>query len=205
MGTTSKDARCKTCDEFLTECSGHFGHLRLTLPVFHQGYFKAIIACLACICKSCSRLLLSPEERSAAIAYFRKVQEAFASSLHSKRRRARKLVFHCASWKCSKAGKSVSKMKCEGCRTRVIATNPIPGCVAVRFPGNKKSFDCHITSVRRLRPPKRPMRRCLRAHAPRGRSTSLSRPHLQATAAAAALERGHGRTSPDCLLVNARR
>jgi len=75
MGTTSKDARCKTCDEFLTECSGHFGHLRLTLPVFHQGYFKAIIACLACICKSCSRLLLSPEERSAAIAYFRKVQD----------------------------------------------------------------------------------------------------------------------------------
>ena len=43
-------------------------------------------------------------------------------------------------------------------------------CVAVRFPGNKKSFDCHITSVRRLRPPKRPTRRCMRAHAPRGPS-----------------------------------
>ena len=75
MGTTNKDSRCKTCDEFLTECSGHFGQLRLTLPVFHQGYFKAIIACLACVCKSCSRLLLPPEEQAAALLYFRKIQD----------------------------------------------------------------------------------------------------------------------------------
>ena len=67
-------------------------------------------------------------------------------------------------------------------------------CVAVRFPGNKRNVDCYITSVRRLRPPKRPTRRCLRAHAPRGPSTSLDRPHephLQATAASVALEMGH--------------
>jgi len=63
MGTTNKDSKCKTCDEFLTECAGHFGHLRLTLPVFHQGYFKAIIACLACICKTCNRILLTPDEQ----------------------------------------------------------------------------------------------------------------------------------------------
>ena len=75
MGTTNKDSKCKTCDEFLTECSGHFGHLQLTLPVFHQGYFKAIIACLSCICKTCSRLLLPPDERAAALNYFRKVQD----------------------------------------------------------------------------------------------------------------------------------
>ena len=73
MGTTNKDSKCKTCDEYLTECSGHFGHLRLTLPVFHQGYFKAIIACLNCICKTCSRLLLSGDEKASTVAYFRKV------------------------------------------------------------------------------------------------------------------------------------
>lgn len=75
MGTTNKDSKCKTCDEFLTECSGHFGHLRLTLPVFHQGYFKAIIACLASICKSCSRLLLPPEDQAQALLYFRRIQD----------------------------------------------------------------------------------------------------------------------------------
>lgn len=75
MGTTNKDSKCKTCDEYLTECAGHFGHLRLTLPVFHQGYFKAIIACLACICKTCCRLLLSSEEQAQALLYFRRIQE----------------------------------------------------------------------------------------------------------------------------------
>ena len=64
MGTTSKDSKCKTCEADLTECSGHFGHLQLTLPVFHQGYFKAIIAVLNCVCKTCSRLLLPANQQA---------------------------------------------------------------------------------------------------------------------------------------------
>ena len=68
-------------------------------------------------------------------------------------------------------------------------------CVAVRFPGNKRNVDCYITSVRRLRRLSAPRdAACERTPAPRGPSTSLNRPHephLQATAAAAALEMGH--------------
>ncbi len=35
----------------LQSCVGHFGVVRLTLPVFHVGYFKAIITVLQNICK----------------------------------------------------------------------------------------------------------------------------------------------------------
>ncbi|KAJ1494612.1 hypothetical protein T484DRAFT_1764938 [Baffinella frigidus] len=74
LGTTDKSLMCATCGEPLQTCSGHFGFLRLTLPVFHQGYFKAIIAVLSCICKTCSRILLVPEEAASALAFMRRVQ-----------------------------------------------------------------------------------------------------------------------------------
>jgi len=49
--------------------------LQLTLPVFHQGYFKAIIAVLHCICKTCSRLLLPADQQVAHLQFFRRVQD----------------------------------------------------------------------------------------------------------------------------------
>ena len=78
-------------------------------------------------------------------------------------------------------------------------------CVAVRFPGNKTSFDGYVTSVRCPRPPKRPTRRCKRAHAPRGRSFLNPAPAASHCGGGSAVERGHGRTSPSLLLTNARR
>jgi DNA-directed RNA polymerase III subunit RPC1 len=63
MGTSHKIDPCKTCFEKLQECNGHFGHVKLILPVFHVGYFKKIISILQCICKDCSRLLLSELDR----------------------------------------------------------------------------------------------------------------------------------------------
>jgi DNA-directed RNA polymerase III subunit RPC1 len=47
----------------LQECSGHFGHVRLPLPVFHIGYLKYIQATLQNICKDCSKVLLQEPER----------------------------------------------------------------------------------------------------------------------------------------------
>ena len=82
--------------------------------------------------------------------------------------------------------------------------------VAVLFPGNNTHVNCYLTTVRRLRatpaatrPRMRPTRRCMRT--PRAGRPPSTRPQLQATAAAAALERATPRTSPLCLLVNARR
>jgi DNA-directed RNA polymerase III subunit RPC1 len=63
LGTSNKKADCLTCGEKLEGCPGHFGSLKLSLPVFHIGYVKQIQATLRMICKTCSRVLLEPEEK----------------------------------------------------------------------------------------------------------------------------------------------
>ena len=56
MGTTNKDSKCKTCDEFLTECAGHFGHLRLTMPVTLMSLCTH--TCTATVTRTCSANLV---------------------------------------------------------------------------------------------------------------------------------------------------
>lgn len=51
LGISDKNNLCHTCGEKLSECSGHFGYLNLELPVFHIGFFRAIIVILQNICK----------------------------------------------------------------------------------------------------------------------------------------------------------
>ncbi|KAI9768796.1 MAG: hypothetical protein M1840_004610 [Geoglossum simile] len=63
LGTSSKSGLCETCGESLQQCNGHFGHVRLSLPAFHIGYFKMIITILQEICKDCARVLLLETER----------------------------------------------------------------------------------------------------------------------------------------------
>eukprot|EP00644_Phytophthora_capsici_P003800 jgi/Phyca11/108224/e_gw1.15.640.1 len=63
LGVSNKKDTCETCHLKLTDCVGHFGYIQLELPVFHIGYFKAITEILQNICKSCSRVLLPPNER----------------------------------------------------------------------------------------------------------------------------------------------
>ena len=52
------------------------GYIRLMLPVFHIGYLKKTIAVLACICKTCSRVLLdeshTPDGALSYLSRFRK-------------------------------------------------------------------------------------------------------------------------------------
>ncbi|KAH3681299.1 hypothetical protein WICPIJ_007738, partial [Wickerhamomyces pijperi] len=58
MGVSSNATECGVCHGNLATCHGHFGHVKLSLPVFHVGYFKATIQMLQCICKSCGGVLL---------------------------------------------------------------------------------------------------------------------------------------------------
>jgi len=62
LGVIDPGLRCKTCDQKASECPGHFGHIELAKPVIHVGYTRLIRKLLRVTCKSCSRLLLSPEE-----------------------------------------------------------------------------------------------------------------------------------------------
>lgn len=63
LGTSSKFAKCNTCQESLQNCSGHFGYVKLPLPVLHIGYLRFVISILQNICKNCGRVLLEESDR----------------------------------------------------------------------------------------------------------------------------------------------
>lgn len=53
-----KDSVCDTCGQKMQECAGHWGYLKLVLPIFHIGYFRPVINILQEICKvSCIDIL----------------------------------------------------------------------------------------------------------------------------------------------------
>lgn len=72
MGISSNSNECSTCHGNLASCHGHFGHVRLALPVFHVGYFKAIIQILQCICKNCGHILLDEQTKRKFLADLRR-------------------------------------------------------------------------------------------------------------------------------------
>ena len=51
LGTSEKTDVCETCQEPIQDCVGHFGVIRLELPVFHIGYFRLMITILQNVCK----------------------------------------------------------------------------------------------------------------------------------------------------------
>lgn len=64
LGASKLVGLCKTCGQTFQECSGHWGYIPLYHPVFHIGYFKHLINLLYCICKTCSCILLSAEDKA---------------------------------------------------------------------------------------------------------------------------------------------
>jgi len=71
LGVSDKTSECGTCGKKLVECIGHFGHIKLELPVFHIGYYKAIQNVLQSICKVCGTVLVKPSERNRLILKMR--------------------------------------------------------------------------------------------------------------------------------------
>ncbi|ORY33097.1 putative DNA-directed RNA polymerase III largest subunit [Naematelia encephala] len=72
LGPNEKKQFCTTCGEDATRCVGHYGYIKLALPVFHIGYFRPTINMLSCICKTCARVLLPYEHRASLLARFRR-------------------------------------------------------------------------------------------------------------------------------------
>ena len=63
LGVNQKNIICPTCNKKLENCPGHFGFIRLNLPIFHIGFFKSI-EILKIICKNYSRVILNNEDRN---------------------------------------------------------------------------------------------------------------------------------------------
>lgn len=64
LGVCNRVDRCATCDQLTEDCVGHPGHIQLALPVFHAGYFITALRICRTICKRCSSVLLTPEEKA---------------------------------------------------------------------------------------------------------------------------------------------
>lgn len=51
QGPANKNCLCATCHGSFGNCPGHFGYLKLALPVYNVGYMSTIVDILKCICK----------------------------------------------------------------------------------------------------------------------------------------------------------
>lgn len=71
LGVSDKNSICQTCKRKLVDCAGHFGYIRLAMPVFHIGYLRHTLHLLQCVCKSCSRVLLENSDREIFLAKMR--------------------------------------------------------------------------------------------------------------------------------------
>ncbi|KAH6664075.1 putative DNA-directed RNA polymerase II subunit rpb1 [Halenospora varia] len=58
LGSIDRQFKCATCDQHMSECPGHFGHIELAKPVFHPGFIKKIKKLLEMVCHNCGRVLL---------------------------------------------------------------------------------------------------------------------------------------------------
>ncbi|KAJ0985807.1 hypothetical protein J5N97_004163 [Dioscorea zingiberensis] len=100
MGPANKLGVCSTCHGNFTECPGHFGFLKLTLPVLNVGYFNLILNVLKCICKRCGRILLSETEHKQFLKKMRNPKaEAIQKNAYMKNIRDR-----CKGPRCSNCG-----------------------------------------------------------------------------------------------------
>lgn len=60
---------------------GHFGHLKLGLPIYHIGFFKHLIQILKMVCKHCYNVLLPAKEIEAALGRLRRNEHNYITRL----------------------------------------------------------------------------------------------------------------------------
>ncbi|MEW5896095.1 MAG: DNA-directed RNA polymerase subunit A' [Nanoarchaeota archaeon] len=75
LGVIDPGLRCKTCNQKLKECPGHFGYIELARPVIHIKFVRQIFELLKSTCKSCGRILVPEEKLKRYIAAADKSEE----------------------------------------------------------------------------------------------------------------------------------
>ena len=61
MGVLDNGKICRTCGQTNHGCPGHFGHYRLTRPVYYIQFLPMIMNVLKCICIRCSKLRIDKD------------------------------------------------------------------------------------------------------------------------------------------------
>ncbi|KPI37528.1 DNA-directed RNA polymerase II subunit RPB1 [Cyphellophora attinorum] len=76
LGTIDRNFKCATCEEDQVECPGHFGVIKLAVPVYHHGFLKQVKKILETVCHNCGKIKAVEDE-------------AFRSALRIRSRKAR--------------------------------------------------------------------------------------------------------------------
>jgi DNA-directed RNA polymerase III subunit RPC1 len=120
LGISDKKSFCGTCNQKLAECAGHYGYIRLELPVFHIGYFKHIVTILQNICKTCSRVMLPPDRRKKMLMQMR----------HPNADVLKKIALH---KKITDDCKKVKDHQCPYCKAINGVVKKVPGAPALKI------------------------------------------------------------------------
>ncbi|EGR30247.1 hypothetical protein IMG5_137010, partial [Ichthyophthirius multifiliis] len=101
MGLSMREnnQKCQTCQMDMIDCPGHFGYIKLVLPIFHVGFFTEIINILQCICKNCGEILLNIDEK---LACKKRMQRA----INEKNYQLRMLIYTKMRKECKKGANS---------------------------------------------------------------------------------------------------
>lgn len=77
---------------------GHFGHIDLAKPVYHQGYFNIVLKALRCVCYHCSRIVVEDGDFKLQKAKQIKNRKRRLEAMH-KLLRTKKKCEHCNGYK----------------------------------------------------------------------------------------------------------
>lgn len=67
MGVLDNGKTCRSCGQTNHGCPGHFGHYRLTRPVYFIQFVPMILNVLRCVCIRCSKLLIDKDLRKSIL------------------------------------------------------------------------------------------------------------------------------------------
>ena len=99
LGMATVLGECASCRQGFRDCPGHFGHIRLDEPLFHNGLFRRLLSVLQSLCFDCGRLLVALPARFRPPPRPRFMQQRAHFDTVVKRCRAAGVCAHCGAGK----------------------------------------------------------------------------------------------------------
>jgi hypothetical protein len=124
LGVSDKKSECATCNRKLADCAGHYGHIKLELPVFHVGFLKHTIAVLQSTCHSCFRVLLTERERETFVTRLEKKVSENTLVRQEIFKKVHKICKDRKSKSCPHCGAPIYEVKkVDGCNTFKVSAD----------------------------------------------------------------------------------
>ncbi|MBU0457690.1 MAG: DNA-directed RNA polymerase subunit A' [Nanoarchaeota archaeon] len=112
LGVIDPGLRCKTCNQKLKECPGHFGYIELARPVIHIKFVRQILDLLRSTCRSCGRVLIPDEKVKRYVSMLNKISDD--EDAEERRKKVKEIISkYKAKDKCPHCNSKQEKIKIE--------------------------------------------------------------------------------------------